>query len=566
MTIRAVAYYRMSDDSQEQSIPAQREAVQAFALRQGYEIIREYKDEGISGDDTGERAGFLRLVKDAAGKRDFEVILCWDQDRFGRFDSVEAGYWIKPLRDAGVQLVTIPDGPIDWNTFAGRLVYQIRQEGKHAYLVDLSRNTARGMARNARDGFWNGGKAPVGLCVKDRRLAPGDPEKIELVLSLFRAYAETDTSLWAIVADLNARGIPSPGGGKWHPAVLRRVLTCPAYKGEYTWNRRHQGKYHGVAGGEVRPMKLDGYEQWNPEEEWFPKPDAHQAIVPAELWDAVQAKLVSRRTRRTPRPGGGIYLLTGLVYCGHCGKAMYNILARSGTTREEYARLICASYQNHGLCGPHRITQAPLLAVIVRKIQERFTDPEALSALWEEMGRQLLTRQGNIPQRRAAAERQFADLAKRIERGAENLLAAPPDLREALTVALRKLQTKRAGLQREMAELSRPPLTEADLAARIDQAAGRLADLDKVIHGAPPARVREVMREAVSRVECWFDRVPFGNKLRSVITRGVIHLWPDGICRDVALGGPSRMPAGATTWKRAAANGVTASHTAAQTT
>src|SRR5262249_32979526 len=99
--VPAVAYYRMSDDKQEASIADQREAVKAYAAEHGYRIVREYKDEGISGDDTEKRLEFQRMLRDAKDRGDFAVVLCWDQDRFGRFDPLEAGYWVKPLRDAG---------------------------------------------------------------------------------------------------------------------------------------------------------------------------------------------------------------------------------------------------------------------------------------------------------------------------------------------------------------------------------------------------------------------------------------------------------------------------------
>ena len=88
--IPSVAYYRMSSDKQETSIPDQRTAVEKFAEANGYRIDWEYADEGISGDATEKRVGFQRMIADAANGG-FEVILCWDQDRFGRFDLLEAG-------------------------------------------------------------------------------------------------------------------------------------------------------------------------------------------------------------------------------------------------------------------------------------------------------------------------------------------------------------------------------------------------------------------------------------------------------------------------------------------
>ena len=90
-TTRAVLYLRMSSDHQEQSIPSQRAELTAYAKRQGYTIVGEYVDEAISGDDTHKRVGFLAM-RDAAAA--FDVVLCWDQDRFGRFDLLDAGFWI----------------------------------------------------------------------------------------------------------------------------------------------------------------------------------------------------------------------------------------------------------------------------------------------------------------------------------------------------------------------------------------------------------------------------------------------------------------------------------------
>ena len=59
--IAAVAYYRMSTDKQDSSIPEQRKSVERWAKENGYKIIREYIDEGISGWKEA-REGFQRLT------------------------------------------------------------------------------------------------------------------------------------------------------------------------------------------------------------------------------------------------------------------------------------------------------------------------------------------------------------------------------------------------------------------------------------------------------------------------------------------------------------------------
>src|SRR5262245_11726128 len=120
--IPAVAYLRRSTDKQEASIPDQRAAVTRYAAEHGYRIIAEYIDDGISGDATDKRLDFQRMRIDTSSGK-FQAVLCWDQDRFGRFDSLEAGYWIHPYRKAKVRLVTVNDGPIDWEDFTGRIMF-----------------------------------------------------------------------------------------------------------------------------------------------------------------------------------------------------------------------------------------------------------------------------------------------------------------------------------------------------------------------------------------------------------------------------------------------------------
>src|SRR5262249_19835927 len=113
--VPAAGYLRRASDSesQETSIPDQRRAVEKFAAEKGYTMVRSYVDDGISGDNTEKRAGFLQMHHDAQHLRDFKVILCWDKARFGRFDSLEYGYYCHPLRKAGVVLVTVTEGAVD---------------------------------------------------------------------------------------------------------------------------------------------------------------------------------------------------------------------------------------------------------------------------------------------------------------------------------------------------------------------------------------------------------------------------------------------------------------------
>ena len=133
-----------------------------LAKLKGYQIVREYLDPAISGDDTERRVGFLKLREDCENGPDFSIVLCWHEDRFSRNDPLEYGYWLKPIRDSGVILET-PTGRVDWESLGGRLLSLIGQEMRHDYLRQLSRNVARGQLAAAKNGTGGtGGRAPGG--------------------------------------------------------------------------------------------------------------------------------------------------------------------------------------------------------------------------------------------------------------------------------------------------------------------------------------------------------------------------------------------------------------------
>ena len=79
-----------------------------------------------------------------------------------------------------------------------------------------------------------------------------DPERVETAKWLFQAYAETDIGLRSIANELNRRGVPGPGGGAWWIGTIREILKRPVYAGHFIWPRRRMGKYHRVAGTEIK--------------------------------------------------------------------------------------------------------------------------------------------------------------------------------------------------------------------------------------------------------------------------------------------------------------------------
>jgi DNA invertase Pin-like site-specific DNA recombinase len=551
----AVAYYRMSTDRQEKSIPAQREAVRAYAKKHGYRIVREYVDEGISGDETEKRVQFQRMRDDAGRLGDFRAVLCWDQDRFGRFDTLDAGYWVKPFRDAGVWLETVAQGRIDWDDFAGRIVYAVQQEAKHSFLVDLSRVSIRGSLAAARLGQWNGGPPPYAYRVENKRLVPGDPEEIEIVRWLFRTYAETTASLGELAARLNERGVPSPGGTLWHKTTVQKILDSRAYLGEIIWGRRHEGKYHCIRRGEIEAQRGRGRVLYHTREDWVIVPDAHEPLVERGIWEKAKRKRAENRHRKTPHKVKE-FLFTRLVYCSHCGWPMHGITnvqkdrdkrgrVRSGKTYT-YRRYICGRYNAHGKagCRCNTIPERQLRAVVQRKLFDEFLDPRNLAKLREEIGRQLKARRSGDPDRAARSRAALAELDRQIDAGTERYLTAPKALLPDLAAKIDGWKEQREGLRAELVAL-REEAGPEDFTEQVEKAIGQLPRLREEFDCGDPARLREVIRQMVARIDCTFEYLPHGKdrhgrpRFKSVLSRGLIHLRPDLIInRDVPSGRP----------------------------
>jgi site-specific DNA recombinase len=543
----AVAYYRMSTNRQEQSIPEQMEAVRRYAGKNGYRIIREYDgDAGISGDDTERRRDFQRMIRDAGEKQDFQVILCWDQDRFGRFDPLEAGYWIKPLRDAGVRLETIAQGKIDWNSFGGRLQYTVQQEGKQQFLIDGSRNTLRGLLTVARQGFWLGGPPPYGYALEDtgrgpkghsKRLVPGDPKEIEVVRWLFRTYARQDVSLRGLADELHRRGVPAPRGGKhWFRMSIRGLLANRLYVGDLVWNRKpKKGSYHRVSkDGEIIPRTRGPKRRRkaNPEAEWLVFEQTHEPLIDRETFEAVQAKLAANQHRGKAYGSWDAWPLSGLVICGHCGYRMSGQSQALATADRKYRRYRCNGYTSKGksVCHPHSIHEGRLLRCVVRKIQEEFLNPDNLEKLRAEIRRQA----GEVGSAsRAAAPRlrsEIAALDRKIDKGSEQLLKVPDDLMADAAAKLREWKEKRGKLQGQLEALENPPDVEV-LEEKVAAAEAQLWRLRDALGDADAADLRAVLHEVVSKIELRWDcaraKVTKGGRRRCPLLRGIIYLRPD---------------------------------------
>ncbi len=521
----AVLNLRMSDERQQRSIPEQRLELLKYAKKHGYRVLREYADSAISGDDTARRVGFLRMREDAQ-KGGFQVVLCWDQDRFGRFDPIEGGYWILPFRNAGVRLETIAQGRIDWNDFAGRLLYLVQQEAKHAYLRDLSRNVLRGQLAKAREGKGADGSAPYGYRLEeDKRVVV--PEGAAVVRRIFAEYLDAGT-IRGVAACLNAEGLRSPRGKQWRASTIRSLLVNKKYAGAFVWGKYAAGYYHGTKKGEIVPQqKTDKKHPTSPIEH----PDRFEAIIDSKVFRAVQRRLERQRRDTSPlRQPGDRFLLSGLLKCGHCGYAMIGYHWNRKKTGERRKMYTCSSHHFQGkkACTRNTISEAALVECVVRIIQENYLSEASLNRLRKALRRECRARTvAGESLDVESIERRMEELGRQIDNGADRIFSAPASLTNTLYAKLEQLRAERDRLRAQLEAAERQKAgTDRQGFQEVEDAISTLADLRGAFEKADPVATRELLTSLVSRIDLFFDRHRHGKYTRTTFREGLVRVRP----------------------------------------
>jgi DNA invertase Pin-like site-specific DNA recombinase len=373
--IPAVGYARCSTDQQDTSVADQIKAVTRYAEAHGYNILRWYADEGISGDATEKRVQFLRMRDDASDRGDFAAILCWNQERFGRFDQIDAGYWIRPLRKAGVYLVTLDRGRVDWETLQGQLLFTVDQMAKHQYLLTLSRDVCRGMLVAADNGGWLG-TPPYAYALegpkKKRLLVVGDIGKVRIVQRIFREYVDERRSLREIAARLTRDGVPTPSGRKsyWRPGVVAGILANPAYVGDRARERYSGGKYSTIRADSV--VKGNGQRR-RPRAEWRIERDRHKPLIDRATWDAAQ-RILAESGRLHSRRYGEVEpaLFTCRLYSGKCGALLHAVGNERNRCRRGQRRYKCSAFRRPGAaaCAGTIVAENDLLVSLAEHLEK----------------------------------------------------------------------------------------------------------------------------------------------------------------------------------------------------
>ncbi|MEX2274913.1 MAG: recombinase family protein [Actinomycetota bacterium] len=278
---RVAIYTRTSraEGGDETSIPVQLADCRERAESEGWDVVAEYVDAGISGWKRKTRPGYEAVYADAAEGR-IDAVLVRDYERLLRSD-IEGKRWLDLYDAQGFgRFVFADEADINLSRARDRKDWKDRVSAAVYYSDRLSEKVRRSKERARALGEYTGGVSePYGYRRVDGALQV-DPQEAGVIHDVVARIA-AGVALNRITVDLNKMGTTTSKGARWRPVTMRRLLLSDHLLG---------------ARGYLPILS-----------------DEEAAVVKARF---------AHEKRKVGRPAGRRHPLGGLLRCGECGSNM----------------------------------------------------------------------------------------------------------------------------------------------------------------------------------------------------------------------------------------------------
>ncbi len=219
--MRIVAYERVSTARQGASglgIAAHRQAIDGFAARRAATLIGRFTEvESGRNPDRPELAKALHLAKVTGA-----TLVIAKLDRLSRNAA-----FLLTLRDSGVRFAAV-DLP-EANDLTVGIMALVAQQEREATSRHTKEALAQAKARGVKLGNPNGAAAlrraaEGGVALRAVIAANADRHARDLAPVIADILASGATSLRAIAAEMNGRGMLTRRGGRWHVSTVMNLL------------------------------------------------------------------------------------------------------------------------------------------------------------------------------------------------------------------------------------------------------------------------------------------------------------------------------------------------------
>ena len=473
-SFRAAIYCRLSKDDdldgESASIANQRDMLEKYCEKQGWEVVAVYQDDGYTGLNM-ERPDLKRMIK-AIERRQVNLVITKDLSRLGR-NYLQTGYLIEDFFPRnGVRYIAMNDG-ID-TLRENNDIAPFKNILNEMYSKDISKKVHSSYLLKAQKGEFTGCVAPFGYRKdpEDKNHLLVDEETAPIVRQIF---------LWALEGHgpnfirrrLEEQKVPCPtwwnrergfrnvrtkwekkdpenGRYMWDFSVIKDILMNPVYTGAIASQKKDYRFKIGTI-GEKKPQ------------DWIVVEQRHEPLIDSKSFAIVQDKL---KSRQRPRQDGETSLFAGLIKCGECGKSLTIRTTHAKHPQQIYA---CKTYgafgKNH--CTQHRVEYDTLYRLVLNKIREcasaALMDGEAIA------GKLTDTCEAEQKGQREAWERSLAKDEERMEVLEKMVLRLYEDMMAG------RISDTNFNLM-----LGRTQTEQAELKARVEEARKRLSDEAKI--------------------------------------------------------------------------------------
>ena len=423
MAERVDCLYRVSttkqvdhDEQNQADIPVQRKACREFAAKMGWTIVHEEQENGVSGyKASANDQDKLQLLKERAEQGKFDILLVFMFDRLGR-KSDETPFVVEWFVKHGIRVWSVNEGEQRFESHTDRLTNYIRYWQADGESQKTSICTKTALGQMVQEGRFRGGSAPYGY-----RLAPSgifnerkhevykleiDEDEARVVRMMFNLCVGSGYGRCKIANLISSQGIQTRTGGNWHEATVGHIL--------------HNITYMGVLrSGESQS-------------EVFPE---LQIIDPATF--ELAQKLMTERVnefneqRTLPRNTSGQSMLSGNVFCGHCGGRL--TLTTNGTVRKNAdgvqvarrrIRYVCYNKTRHRIeCNGQTGYTMHILDGMVTEVLHQIFDRMKAVREDEIVSRTQMNVTADVKNQFTAAKREFAKATKEYEAVKAKLMA-----------------------------------------------------------------------------------------------------------------------------------------------
>ncbi|MDE3175015.1 MAG: recombinase family protein [Pseudomonadota bacterium] len=348
-TLRCAIYTRVSTDAGlEQdfnSLDAQRESAEAYIKSQtheGWRLVRDRFDDGGYSGGSMERPALQNLL-DRIRERRIDVVVVYKVDRLTR-SLADFAKLVEVFDAHGVAFVSVTQA-FNTTTSMGRLTLNVLLSFAQFEREVTAERIRDKIAASKKKGLWMGGVVPLGYRVEDRKLHVVE-EEAAIVRQIFALYLELG-SVRALQRELRRRDIRSRvrklasgkivGGIHFTNGPLYRLLRNRHFLGEINHRCR----------------------SW---------PGEHAAIVDAETFAKVQAKLDEQRLSRADRLKSNA-LLMGKVF-NEAGERLSPIhAAKNGVRYRYYISTSAMQGRERAAATSHRLPAPALEAAVIEALR-----------------------------------------------------------------------------------------------------------------------------------------------------------------------------------------------------